>query len=666
MLLAHTRVDVYYTGNCGILNRILSNFTLPWLRSDTVHDVSKFTPTLGSATATPNSVAQGSATAVTLSGTMTVPAVGVLPSGTLNYIVNGANYAATCVYTSTAGSLACSATIPASTVSALGFGTYPITSSFAGDGFYASATGSGGNLVVYNTTSALTAVPATEVYAGGTAVALTDTLTFATGVTPVGTDTITFTNSAGVTAIGSMTISQCSVSGQVYTCTFNWTPPAGATGDNVGSYTITAAFSGDSGTNPSSATTPFSITKQTPTFGTMTFSPAASEPYGTAQAITISDTLIFTGGGLAPTGAVKYVLNGVSYTATCTGSTSPLTCSATVPAATIAALAINAYTVTAAYTTDTNYAAATGTSGTFTITTGVLSTIQMTTSAYATPPTPTTQPYGTTTAFTVYAALAPTGSVAPTPADVTFAVTGGTATGTFGTTACAVVSGVDHCSASFTPSGTAIPGSYEIEVSFPGDTHYGAAGPSTNGAGLYVVTNATPILTFSPSPISSVYQSTIGIPVTVTVSPSGATGTVNFTGSYATYGTLSATSCVLSAGSCSVTFTPNGTTAIGTYSNILTATLPASGYFNTATANDSLTITGGTTTLAVTVNPIDILHQRNFRNLYHRAFMGEPIRPAYRDHYCLQLNQWKDLRWHHSAHRNQLHREWNGLHYGWD
>ncbi len=107
-------------------------------------------------------------------------------------------------------------------------------------------------------------------------------------------------------------------------------------------------------------------TLATPVFGTMTFSPAATEQQGSVLAVTISDTLTY--GGVQPTGAVKFVLNGVSYTATCTTAGSPETCSVTVPAATIAALAVNTYTVTVSSAADSTYNAATGTSGTFTIT----------------------------------------------------------------------------------------------------------------------------------------------------------------------------------------------------------------------------------------------------------------------------------------------------------
>jgi sugar lactone lactonase YvrE len=122
------------------------------------------------------------------------------------------------------------------------------------------------------------------------------------------------------------------------------------------------------GGNPSTQTINLSGTggPPAPVFGAMAFSPAASEPIGTNQAVTISDTLTYS--GVQPTGAVKYVLNSVSYTATCTTSGSPETCSATVPAVTIAALAVNAYSVSGSIAADSNYSAATAASGTFTIT----------------------------------------------------------------------------------------------------------------------------------------------------------------------------------------------------------------------------------------------------------------------------------------------------------
>jgi hypothetical protein len=130
--------------------------------------------------------------------------------------------------------------------------------------------------------------------------------------------------------------------------------------------TITASYAGVSGSfGASSGTTTVTVSALAASFGTMSFSPAASEPQGTSQAITISDTLTFN--GAKPSGAVTFTLNSVGYTATC-GATSPATCTATVPATTIAALAVNTYTVTAALAAGGGYSATSGASGTFTIT----------------------------------------------------------------------------------------------------------------------------------------------------------------------------------------------------------------------------------------------------------------------------------------------------------
>jgi hypothetical protein len=203
----------------------------------------------------------------------------------------------------------------------------------------------------------------------------------------------------------------------------SWSIPAVVT---PGTYTITYDYSGNyeslSGDTTNTTTTgTVLVNKQTPALGTVAFSPAASEPFGTSQAITISDTLSWVGIGQAPSGAVTFVLNGVTYTATC-GSSSPATCSATVPAATIAALPGGTYPVTAAYATDTNYNAATGTSANFTITaaTGSLALVANTSSGN----TPATAIANTTLSATI------TPHVAGITVTFTNATTGATTTAT--------------------------------------------------------------------------------------------------------------------------------------------------------------------------------------------------------------------------------------------
>jgi hypothetical protein len=126
--------------------------------------------------------------------------------------------------------------------------------------------------------------------------------------------------------------------------------------------TLIVSIAGAS-TVASATSAPFNITATTPIFGTMSFSPTSTAPAGTNQIITISDTVTYTGG--QPTGAVTFVLNGMSYTAACTPAGGTESCTYAVPAATIAALPAGTYSVTASLAADSNYNSATGSSGSF-------------------------------------------------------------------------------------------------------------------------------------------------------------------------------------------------------------------------------------------------------------------------------------------------------------
>ena len=108
-------------------------------------------------------------------------------------------------------------------------------------------------------------------------------------------------------------------------------------------------------------------------FGTMTFSPAAELLQGSNQAVTIVDTLYYS--DAPPTGAVVYVFNGVSYTAVCTGATSPETCSAVVPAATISALPVQTYSVTGSFAGNAGYVPSSAVGAPFVIAAGAACTV---------------------------------------------------------------------------------------------------------------------------------------------------------------------------------------------------------------------------------------------------------------------------------------------------
>jgi len=283
------------------------------------------------------------------SGTITITGTGTL--GTLATITLPTATNSQCTLATRTWTCTATLTIPAGTAA----GAYTLTATTSGNAEYLPES----KTATYTINKATPTAAASNVSGGyESTVTLSATDTGVTnGVAPTGT--VTFTVN-GTTATGTPS---CSGSALVETCTLSYTTTAAET---TGTYPITAVFATDTNYLASStATATLTITASTASFGTMSFSPAATEPMGTSQAITISDTLTFN--GAKPSGAVTYVLNGVTYTATC-GATSPATCTATVPAATIAALAVNTYTVTAALAAGGGYSATTGTSGTFTIT----------------------------------------------------------------------------------------------------------------------------------------------------------------------------------------------------------------------------------------------------------------------------------------------------------
>jgi hypothetical protein len=119
-----------------------------------------------------------------------------------------------------------------------------------------------------------------------------------------------------------------------------------------GSYTVTATYATTNQNYVSaSGTTPLTIYQQTPTFTVAT----VSEPYGNSSA-NLSTTLAFTGSGSLPSGAVTFqVDSGATVAATCNGSSSPRTCTATYS---VSSLAAGSHTITTRLAADTNYTAA--------------------------------------------------------------------------------------------------------------------------------------------------------------------------------------------------------------------------------------------------------------------------------------------------------------------
>ncbi len=217
------------------------------------------------------------------------------------------------------------------------------------------------NSILYTPTVALTTTLASYTYGAPAAITYTATVSGA-GSFPTGS--VSFSGSPTIGAIGSadaLVISAgCKTAG---TCTESttqaYTPSATLPG---GAYTITGTYSPtNENYNSATGTIGLTVNKQTPTLTVSN----ATLPAGNLTAA-LTATLAFTGSGLAPTGGVNFTVNGGSaVNGTCTGTTSPLTCTANYPIATLTA---GTYTISASYPGDTNYNAVGPKTATLTLT----------------------------------------------------------------------------------------------------------------------------------------------------------------------------------------------------------------------------------------------------------------------------------------------------------
>jgi hypothetical protein len=214
--------------------------------------------------------------------------------------------------------------------------------------------------VLYTPAITVTPASATSTYGEPTATTYTATVS-GSGSYPTGT--VTFSGSGAISTIGNVALAASAGCRNGTTCTESasrsYTPAAALA---AGSYTITAAYLS---TNENYATgsgmTTLTIARQTPRVTVSAVAIAIGAP--TAN---LSATVAFTGSGVAaPSGGLTFkVDSGVVVTATCTGSSSPLTCTYT--GYNTSGLASGAHTITATTIADNNYASATGT-GTLTV-----------------------------------------------------------------------------------------------------------------------------------------------------------------------------------------------------------------------------------------------------------------------------------------------------------
>ena len=103
-----------------------------------------------------------------------------------------------------------------------------------------------------------------------------------------------------------------------------------------------------------------------------------------------------------------------------------------------------------------------------------------------------------------------------------------------------------------------------------------SAGPTTPTVSLY--------------PISAPFGSTAGVTITATGNDTGSVVTFGTAGSVD--GSFSPTTCTIASGSCSVSYIPSGTLAVGIYANDLTASFAAASSYAASSATSTLIIDG--------------------------------------------------------------------------
>jgi hypothetical protein len=278
--------------------------------------------TTTSLSASPNPVATGQ----TLTLTATVQGTGsTTPGGTVSFLSGSTLLGTATVNSSGVATL---------TTTSLAAGTYSLTARYSGNASFLSSTSASVSVTVNGqyTTTSLTASP-NQIAAGQTLTLTADvqgtggtvpggTVSFMSGPTPIGAAPV---NSSGVATLTITTLA-------------------------VGSYNLTAQYSGNASFQPSaSGAVSVTVTGQATT--TTTSLTASPNPVATGQTLTLTAAVQGTG-GTAPAGTVSF-LSGSTLLGTATVNSSG---AATL---TITTLAVGTYSLTAQYSGDATFLAST-------------------------------------------------------------------------------------------------------------------------------------------------------------------------------------------------------------------------------------------------------------------------------------------------------------------
>jgi subtilase family serine protease len=373
------------------------------------------------------------------------------------------------------------------TVNSLPGGQYKVSARYGGDNFFGSSTSSPVTVNVAPEASNLSLFGSYYLYANNSTGVLTNGASY-----PFGTSIVVEAQAVGVNApagsndgiaTGTVTFTDVANAGPVSSgpqsmgtaSTATWVPTA----FSVGSHSLSASYSGDASFNASSSTTPltFTITKANPYPELSANAPAIAHGQSVTLQLSVGINV-----GPAPTGtATFYAGNTVLGTATVaqTTLTWPFISSAAILNATD--LPVGTDSITAQYSGDTNYEAATSSAVQVVVTNQPLPTLTATANAQSL--LPTQDLIVTANVAGLSGQPAPTGSIF-------FDASG---PGSEWTAGCTLVSG--SCDFDFS-GGTWSPGTVTVTVSYSGDSTYA---PSTT---VVPVTMLNPFTMKVPTPLS--------------------------------------------------------------------------------------------------------------------------------------------------------------------
>jgi hypothetical protein len=428
-----------------------------------------------------------------------------------------------------------------------------VTGTYSGDSNHSGSSGSFSQAVNQASTSIAVGVsPAAEDYGSTSPVTITAVLSWSGSGAPPTAANVTI----GGNSTGTYGATSCGTpSGMTLTCTATLTPSGT---DLPGSYTETASFSGDNSYSASNSPQTNNFTINLATSSTS----VASSPNPSTYASPVTFTATINGengavrGRVGKNGVKQHAITGsVAWSSnTGCGTTSVTTNpdgsgTATCATSRASSLPVGTDTVTATYSGDSNHSGGTG-SVSQVVQGGIATTIDVTNVS------PASEDYGSTAPVTITAVLAWTGhGVAPTASDVTI---GGNGTGTYGATSCAArVHETITCTATFTPAGTDLPGSYSETATFAGDSNYSSSSsPETNN---FTVNEATSTTTVTSTPNPSIYAQSVTFTATIVGEFDAVRGSVRKNGvkQHAVTGSV-AWSANTGCGTTSVTTNPDG------------------------------------------------------------------------------------------------------------